>query len=85
MSRVEPGKVLNLLNETTGKVEKFRSGDVVVEIGGGTKYKIVDIAYGYVHLVSVGECKNVEENWVAVPTHRFMEDWLLVEHGDCRK
>ena len=81
MSQVEPGKVLNLLNETTGEYEKFRSGDVVVRIGQPTKYRIVDVAYGYVHLVSMGECKNVEENWSAVPVHKFVEEWMLVEMG----
>lgn len=85
MSQFEHGKVLNLLNETTGEYEKFRSGDVVVEIGCGTKYKIVDVAYGYVHLVSMGECKDVDENWAAVPVHKFIEEWMLVEQGDWKK
>ena len=43
MIQFEHGKVLNILNKTTGEYEKFRSGDVVVEIGCGTKYKIVSV------------------------------------------
>lgn len=81
MIQFEHGKVLNILNGTTGEYEKFRRGDVVVEIGRPTKCRIVDFAYGYVHLVSMGEDKSIEEKWAAVPVHKFIEDWMMVEKG----
>ena len=81
MIQFEHGKVLNILNETTGEYEKFRRGDVVVEIGRSTKFRIVDEAYGYVHLLSMGEDKSIEENWAAVPVHEFTKDWMFLEKG----